>query len=187
MNIEQWTEEHLQGFRINHADEEIVMSLFRTNVEEPARLLANTLRYLDDSFGISRLYYVGCGWDIIPRETLGTRKVVHLSLEDRYFLFLGEGLKVQGDYKKSPFADNSFDATLISRLEPESALVALDEYIRVTKNGGLFIVYAPHFDIFKDLLNTMNQRLRKLQLPTTLDGVNVYQKQNNFYSPKPIN
>ena len=176
MDMWQWTEEHLQGFRMNHTDEEIVRLLFRTNVEEPARLLANTLRYFDDSFGISRLYYSGCGWDIIPRETLGTRKVVHLSLEDRYFLFLGEGLKVQGDYRKSPFADNSFDATLISRLEPESALEALDECIRVTKNNGLFIVYAPHLDRFEDLLNTMNQRLTRIQLPTTLEGVNVYQK-----------
>ena len=104
MNIGQWMEEHLHGCRVNHTDEEKVMLLFRTSVEEPARLLTNTLRYLDYSFGISRLYYAGCGWDIIPRETLGTRKVVHLSLEERYFPFLGEGLKVQGDYKKSPFA-----------------------------------------------------------------------------------
>lgn len=173
MNVEQWMEEHLQGIRVNHTDEEKVRLLFRINVEEPARLVGESLRYLDDLFGISRLYYAGCGWDIIPRETLGVSRVVHLSLEDRYFPFLGEGLKVRGDYRKSPFADNSFDATLISRLEPESALEALNEYIRVTKNGGFFIVYAQDLDRFKDLL--INQRLRKIQLPTTLDGVSVYQ------------
>ena len=91
MNISQWMEHHLQEIRERHTDEEQVAELFDINIKKPTRLLADTLKYLDNSYGISRLYYAGSGFDPVPRETLGVERVVHLSLEERFFPLLGVG------------------------------------------------------------------------------------------------
>lgn len=118
--------------------------------------LKEVLKYLDEKYEIGKLYYPGSGWHITPKEALGKDRVTHLSLEENadfveggYFGMLGEGVKVKGDYRFSPFKDKSFDATLIHDIPRESAIDSLSEFRRVTKEDGLIIVVRdyeqPHY------------------------------------------
>lgn len=117
----------------------------RTSYRE--RKLGEALEALDEKYGIGKLYYPGSGWHTTPKEALGEGKIVHLSLEENasfvdggYFALLGEGIKVKGDYRFSPFKDGSFDATLIHATPMSSTMDALSEFRRVTKEDGLIIV-----------------------------------------------
>ncbi len=110
--------------------------------------LGRVLKYLDREYGIKTLYYPGSGCHQTPKEALGKDKVVHLSFEKDaeratgvgYLAKLGEGIKVKGDYRYSPFKDKSFDAVLIHGTPLASTIEALREYRRVVKDDGLIIV-----------------------------------------------
>lgn len=104
--------------------------------------LKKILGHLDKEYGIQMVYNAGSGHDRTPKETLGENRVVHLSLEENqgYFEALGTGIKVIGDYRFSPFKDKSFDVTLMRGLPPESAMKAVGEFRRVSREYGLLVV-----------------------------------------------
>lgn len=111
------------------------------------RKLDGLLKYLDKEYGFKNLYYPGSGMHQTPKNALGIDKVVHLSLEAHkgwpdgdYFEMLGEGIKVQGDYRHSPFKDKSFDAVFVYGTPLASTIEGLKEYRRVVKDDGLMIV-----------------------------------------------
>lgn len=146
--------------------------------------LDEILSYLDEEYNIGMLYYPGSGSDSTPKDTLGKDGVVHLSLEENaerttpYFVFLGRGLKVKGDYRQAPFANDSFDATLIYGIPPESAIDAIPEFRRVTKHNGLLIVgsheICPTGDDFDIVAEALDEQLDRIQMPSRFSGFSVY-------------
>lgn len=111
------------------------------------RKLEELLKYLDKEYGFKTVYYPGSGMHQTPKNALGIDKVVHLSLEAHkgwpdggYFEMLGEGIKVQGDYRHSPFKDKSFDAVFVYGTPLASTIEGLGEYRRVVKDDGLMVV-----------------------------------------------
>lgn len=142
-------------------------------VLNPDKALSEALNILDKRYSIHKLYYPGSGFHAVPKEVLGIERVVHLSLEEvEYFKKLGSGVKVKGDYRKAPFKSGYFDATLVWGIPPETALEAIDEFLRVTKEDGLLIVgssricYMPSsFDFIQYNLSTLIERV-------TIKGLN---------------
>lgn len=136
-------------------------------VLNPDKALSEALSLLDQKYDIHKLYYPGSGFHAVPKEILGIERVVHLSLEEvDYFKKLGNGTKVKGDYRKSPFKSRYFDATLIWGIPPETALEAVDEFLRVTKEDGILIVgssricyMSSSFDFIQYCLNTLIERI----------------------------
>lgn len=116
------------------------------------------LDFLDEKYGLGMFFYPGSGWDKVPKETLGLERVVHLSLEETkgdtkgkfcmqedvvkygYFGRLGEGIKVQADFRTCPFKDNVFDSCFIHYVLSESTIEARGEIERVMKKGALLII-----------------------------------------------
>lgn len=111
----------------------------------------NELAYLDQKYNLGKLLYAASGFDTMLKSVLGLERVVHLSLEGHkgsdpdnkdkstYFETLGDGKKVIGDTRRTPFADNSFDSIYcnVGFLMEE---VGLEEMLRVTKPNGKIIL-----------------------------------------------
>lgn len=122
------------------------------------QIASDFLKFLDEQYNLSLFLYAGSGWDKVPKETIGLEKVIHLSLEeikgDRYgkfkqredivkqgyFGILGEGLKVQGDFRKCPFKDETFKSCYIHYVFCNSVLEAREDITRVLKKDGLLII-----------------------------------------------
>lgn len=134
----------------------------------PDEALSEALQILDRTYNIHRLYYPGSGFHAIPKEILGIERVIHLSLEEvDYFRKLSNGIKVKGDYRKSPFKSEYFNATLVWCIPPETAFEAIPEFLRVTKKDGLLIVGSSRichmpkeFDMIPCYLDMQLERIR---------------------------
>ena len=50
--------------------------------KKPDEWLRETLIYLDKNYDLGKLYYPGSGWDRVPLETLGGKRVYHLSANE---------------------------------------------------------------------------------------------------------
>lgn len=156
------------------------------------RKLEELLKYLDKEYDIKTFYYPGSGWHKTPKKVLGKDKVVHISLETDlerwgkpgYFAKLGEGIKVKGDYRYSPFKDKSFDAVFIYGTPLASTIEALQEYRRVTAKDGLVIVVRDNkkvcpkerdnFEIIAEYLGTQTvypggPHLERISLPPEME------------------
>jgi len=162
---------------------------------ESDKKLEKLLVYLDNNYALEKVYYPGSGWHKVPKETLGTDKVVHVSLEENlkwvdggYFRRLGKGLNVKGDYRKSPFQDKTFDATLIWGIPPVTAIDAVPEFRRVTKKNGLLIVGSNQFCstesvynsrkiTFDDVLGCVDGQLTQIKIPSCYFGISVYKNE----------
>ena len=145
------------------------------------RRLKKLLRYLAKHYPIQRLYYPGSGAHAIPLEALGEDKVFHVSLEENrqfvpggYFERLNARNMIVADFRKSPFRDNFFDATLLWGTPPESTIEAIDEFIRVTKLEGLLIVEGSDFNIhrrFGRVRKILDKRFPRIKIPFYLGGI----------------
>ncbi len=87
---------------------------------------------------------------------MGLERVVHLSLEETkgdtkhnlsedvvkygYFGRLGEGIKVQGDFRKCPFKEGVFGSCYIHYVWHNAITEAKQGIIRVLKKDGLLII-----------------------------------------------
>lgn len=153
--------------------------------------IKETLKWLDEEHDIKTVYYAGSGHDRIPKETLGKNRIVHLSLEENqgYFETLGDGIKVKGDYRRSPFKNKSFDVTLVRGVALSSMTEALWEFRRVTKDAGLIIINdnygnKGHFDVLCDYLESdfpkspLNHSLKRIELPQRYAAPNIAVFQN---------
>ena len=145
----------------------------------PNRVLAITLAYLDQTYGIKKLYYPGSGLDIVPKNTLGIDRVVHLSLEEcDYFSKFGEGIKIKGDFRNSGFPDNTFDATLIRRTPYKATKEGIPDFKRVTKKEGLIILETESADDIMGggywMLIDKFLDLKTIELPDMCEGIRTY-------------
>ncbi|MFZ2447878.1 MAG: methyltransferase domain-containing protein [Syntrophobacteraceae bacterium] len=96
-----------------------------------------------------RILDVGCGTGVFTRDLLAAgSKVTGLELSFPMLRRAGQkaaGLSfhtVQGDMRRLPFADNSFDKTVsVTAIEfLGDARPAVDEFFRITRPGGLVVV-----------------------------------------------
>ncbi|MBL7100368.1 MAG: hypothetical protein ISS23_00260 [Nanoarchaeota archaeon] len=148
-------------------------------------ILSGILRYLDSKYDIKTLYYPGSGWHKTPKETLGEDRTIHLSLEENreyiaggYFKKLGRGIKVRGDYRQSPFRNNKFDVTLIWGIPTETAREAINDFRRVTKKDGLFVVGNQNLCSmlgFNVIYKSLDKQLERIPTPFEYLGIRVYQ------------
>lgn len=157
--------------------------IYALNQGEVDRILYRTLKHLDQNYNIQKVYYPGSGFHKVPKRALGIEKVVHLSkeeIEGGYFKNLGEGIKVQGDYMQSPFKDHSFDATLIWGIPPDTAIISIPEFLRVTKPNGLLITGTSElcqvgYDNFDTIYLFLDRHLNRIKLPKIDFRIRVYQ------------
>lgn len=132
-------------------------------LQEKVRLISKQvasdfLKFLDKEYGLGLFLYAGSGWDKVPKETLGLERVIHLSLEETkgndlvkdhlpkdvakygYFGRLGEGIKVQGDFRECPFKDRVFGSCYIHYVWYDAVTEAKQDITRVLKENGLVII-----------------------------------------------
>ena len=72
------------------------------------------------------------------------------------------------DFRHSPFRDNFFDATLIFGTPVESTAEAIDEFVRVTKLGGLIVLYAGFYeedDFYVETRKILDKRFAQIEIP----------------------
>lgn len=104
------------------------------------------LEWLAEKLHPEMVYYAGSGSDRMPRLVFGREKVVQVSLEHTHgwhtedFPDLGSGMKIQADFRSSPFAENAFDMVYIHDSPPEETIQSLGELIRVLKPGGQLVL-----------------------------------------------
>jgi len=150
----------------NYRTDERTLEVYEFMIGKPNRELARVLTHFDQTEGLGHLYYPGQGLHILPRDTLGVDRVTHLSLDTDYFELFGEGIKVQGDYRTSPFPDNSFGSTLVWGLTQPSIVEAIDDILRVTKENGLIVVGQSRYfaDIIKDRLKRVASPVEEIDV-----------------------
>jgi len=142
------------------------------------QIASDFLKFLDQEYCLGLFLYAGSGWDGVPKETLGLERVIHLSLEETkgnklkyrlpedivkhgYFGRLGEGVKVQGDFRKCPFKGESFGSCYIHLVWHDAVTEAKQDIVRVLKKNGLLIIAkASHKfsskNIYKEYKKVMN-------------------------------
>ncbi|MBS3174443.1 hypothetical protein J4440_01020 [Candidatus Woesearchaeota archaeon] len=177
MNALEYRKYQIKNLRHNWDNEEKAIKDYTERIERPNILLSEILRYLDSQIGLGLLYYPGCGFDIVPRDTLGYERVVHVSLQpEHYFRLLGEGKNIAANYIQSPFHDNSFGSCLIWNAS-DSMLLALDENSRVTKQNGLIVLGDASFKKscnFVRISNKMDSNYERLTLQDKFSDFRVY-------------
>ena len=131
--------------------------------------LIPVLNKLNEEYNIEKVYYPACGCHKLARNLFGADKVYHLSREldavDGYFKRLGEGHKIQGDVRGSPFKDNTFDATFWN-LSTKVLSEAVPELHRVTKDEGLLIIdtyYRPE-PFLLDIIRQLDDKAEKIDI-----------------------
>ena len=142
--------------------------------------LKKLLRYLAKHYSIERLYYPASGGHGIPEEAISPDKVFHVSLRNEGFGHresfgnLSSRNLIISDFRKSPFRDNFFDATLLWGMPPETTIEAIDEFIRVTRLEGLMIVEGSDFNIhrrFGRVHKILDKKFPSIKIPFFLGGI----------------
>ncbi len=115
------------------------------------KAIKKDLRHIRKERGIDVMYYPGSGYDVIPRDALGTDYVIHLSLEehDSYYRmkhaqdglrgYKEHDMELVGDFRSSPLKDMSVDTVFIKGIPIHSAIEAEDDFYRVLKNDGILL------------------------------------------------
>ena|SRR3989344_950571 len=104
------------------------------------------LDWVKTTYNPQKVYYAGSGYDEVPKEVFGDKRVVHLSLEENkyglpggYFSRLKATNKVQGNIIDAPFKPKSFDAIYLHNVDIHSLVAALDEFNQVLKDDGIHV------------------------------------------------
>ncbi|MBI2645346.1 hypothetical protein HYW94_04210 [Candidatus Uhrbacteria bacterium] len=115
------------------------------------KAIQRDLRHIRKEQGIDVAYYPGSGYDVVPRDALGSDRVIHLSLEgqDSYYRmkhtqddlrgYEKRDMELVGDYRSSPLKDASVDTVIVKGLPIHSAVQAVPDFKRVMKDDGILL------------------------------------------------
>lgn len=95
---------------------------------------AEFLNMARQQFNIGSIYYPGSSFDDILEDAFPTRSITYLDLRHKY-----EGGRdyIRGNFERSPFRDESFDAAFYQDIHANQEQMA--EIIRTVKKGGVII------------------------------------------------
>lgn len=148
------------------------LSIWHEREKEYEKNRRGFLQWVENTYHPQKIYYPGSGKDRLPKEVLGENRVVHLSLEENkeiggYFLRLGSGQKVEGDFLRSPFKDESFDAVFVHDTPIGVTTQGTAEFYRVLKEGGVLVLDNGNWDDreLQRFLHIVQELLRQQQLP----------------------
>jgi hypothetical protein len=112
------------------------------------KAIQKDLHRIREERAVAIAYYPGSGYDIVPRDAMGSDRVVHLSLEghDSYYRmkhaqdslhgYEKRDMELVGDFRSSPLKDASVDAVIIKGIPIHSAIEAIEDFQRVLKDDG---------------------------------------------------
>jgi|GEM_PF-1942079 len=116
------------------------------------KAIQKDLHRLREDYDITIAYYPGSGYDVVPRNAMGSDRVIHLSLEehDSYYRlkhaqdnlrgYEKRDMELVGDYRSSPLKDASVDAVVVKGIPIHSAVEAVSDFQRVLKNNGIVLL-----------------------------------------------